>query len=220
MTDALFAFHEVSVDVGPAHLLGPVDLTIANSGITVVSGPSGAGKSTLLRLCNRLEVPTGGSITHRGRELREWDVLELRRQVGMVFQNAALFGGSVRDNLAVAAPKRSDRFYRESLEQAALDPALLDQEAATLSGGEAQRLCLARTMATTPRVLLLDEPTSALDDAATRAFEATARALSDGGVPIIWVSHSADQINRIADAHIAVRDGVIDTTTDRPEEIR
>ena len=89
----------------------------------------------------------------------------------------------------------------------ALDPGLISQEARTLSGGELQRMCLARTLVTQPETLLLDEPTSALDEQPKRVFEATARDLAGQGITIIWVTHDKAQAQRIADRIYQLRDG-------------
>jgi putative ABC transport system ATP-binding protein len=172
-----------------------------------VSGPSGAGKTTLLRLCNRLEVPDTGVVCYRGQPLEELDPLVLRRQVGMVFQRPTPFPGTVADNLAVARPKADTEELSIALERVALDPGLLGQEARTLSGGELQRMCLARTLVTQPETLLLDEPTSALDAQPKQVFEATARNLAAQGITIIWITHDDAQACRVADRIYQLRDG-------------
>jgi putative ABC transport system ATP-binding protein len=173
----------------------------------VVSGPSGAGKTTLLRLCNRLEIPDTGVVSYRGQPLDELDPLALRRRVGMVFQRSTPFPGTVAGNLAVARPEAGTAEMSVALERVALDPVLLGQEARTLSGGELQRMCLARTLITGPETLLLDEPTSALDEQPKLVFEDTARALAAQGITIIWVTHDDVQAGRVADRIYHVRDG-------------
>jgi putative ABC transport system ATP-binding protein len=173
----------------------------------VVSGPSGAGKTTLLRLCNRLEVPDAGTVCYRGQPLDKLDPLELRRRVGMVFQRPTPFPGSVADNLAVARPDAATGELSSALDRVALDPGLLGQEARTLSGGELQRMCLARTLVTQPGTLLLDEPTSALNAQPKQVFEATARHLAAQGITIIWVTHDDAQARRIADRICQLRGG-------------
>src|SRR6516165_9590563 len=137
-------FDRVTVARAGRRVLDGVTARIPAAGITVVSGPSGAGKTTLLRLCNRLEVPDGGTVCYRGRRLDELDPLELRRRVGMVFQRPTPFPGTVADNLAVARPAAVTSELITALERVALDPGLLGQEARTLSGGDLQRMCLAR----------------------------------------------------------------------------
>lgn len=202
-TPALYAFEGVTVEGdGRARLLD-LHATLPPEGITVVAGPSGAGKTTLLRLCNRLEIPTRGTVRFRGADVAGMEPLELRRRAGMVFQRPTLFGGTVRDNLVVAAPTATRDEILEALRQAALDPSFLDRPADRLSGGEAQRVCLARTLVTGPEVLLLDEPTSSLDRAPEAAFEALARRLAGDGMPIVWVTHDLSQLRRLAD-HVLV----------------
>jgi putative ABC transport system ATP-binding protein len=188
-------------------VLDGVTARIPAAGITVVSGPSGAGKTTLLRLCNRLEIPDEGRVCYHGQPLDELDPLVLRRRVGMVFQRPAPFPGTVADNLAVARPDAGTGELSTALERVALDPGLLGQEARTLSGGELQRMCLARTLVTRPETLLLDEPTSALDAQPKLVFEATARDLAAQGITIIWVTHDDAQAARVADRIYQLRDG-------------
>jgi putative ABC transport system ATP-binding protein len=207
---AAFELERVTVVRAGRRVLDEVTAWIPAAGITVVSGPSGAGKTTLLRLCNRLEVPDGGRVCYRGQPLDELDPLVLRRRVGMVFQRATPFPGSVADNLAVARPNADAGELGTTLKRVALDPALLGQEARTLSGGELQRMCLARTLVTGPETLLLDEPTSALDEQPKRVFEDAARGLAGQGVTIIWVTHDEAQAARVADRIYQLRDGHLD----------
>lgn len=205
---ALFDFDDVVVRFGDVVVLDRVTTTVEDGGsITCLLGPSGAGKSTLLRLCNRLEVPTSGRIRYRGTDLADRDPLRLRREVGMVFQRPTLFPGTIRDNLGVARPDGDRSDYVAALERARLPDAFLDREADELSGGEAQRACLARTLVTEPSVLLMDEPTSALDPTATRGLEELGRGLADDGMPIVWVTHDLSQSARIADRRIVLVDG-------------
>ena len=202
-----FEFERVTVLRAGRRVLDQVVAAIPAAGITVVSGPSGAGKTTLLRLCNRLEVPDEGAVSYRGQRLDELDPLALRRRVGMVFQRPTPFPGSVADNLAVAHPDAGAEELSAALNRVALDPGLLGQDARTLSGGELQRMCLARTLVTRPETLLLDEPTSALDAQPKQVFEATARHLADQGITIVWVTHDDAQARRVSDRIYQLRDG-------------
>ena len=202
-----FEFDRVTVRRAGRRVLDEVTACIPAAGITVISGPSGAGKTTLLRLCNRLEVPDQGVVRYRGRPVDDLDPLALRRRAGMVFQRPTPFPGSVADNLAVAHPDAGAEGMSAALRRVALDPALLAQEARTLSGGELQRMCLARTLVTRPETLLLDEPTSALDAQPKRVFETTARDLAAQGITIIWVTHDSAQADRVADQIYQLRDG-------------
>lgn len=125
----------------------------------------------------------------------------------MVFQRPVVFAGTVRDNLRVAAPDASDDELRALLDRCELHEDVLDRDADTLSGGEQQRACLARTLATHPETLLMDEPTSSLDADATRALERLIAAEAARGVAIVLVSHDPQQVDRLADARIALAAG-------------
>ena len=204
----LFEFGDVVVRFGDDVVLDHVTASVPDGGsITCLLGASGAGKSTLLRLCNRLEVPTEGEVRFRGRPLQDTDPLELRRHVGMVFQRPTLFAGSVRDNLLVAEPAADEDAMTDALRRARLPATFLDRDGDSLSGGEAQRACLARTLITEPEVLLMDEPTSALDPTATKGLEELGRALADEGMPVLWVTHDLAQSDRIADRRIVLVGG-------------
>ncbi len=176
---------------------------VPDRGVTVLAGPSGAGKSTLLRCCNRLERPTSGRVELRGVDVSTLDPLRLRRRVGMVFQRPTPFPGSVLENLRVATPGLTEVEAGAALHDVGLDPSLASRAATELSGGEAQRVCLARTLVTEPEVVLLDEVTSSVDPAARRGLEALARVLASRGVAVLWVTHDLAQLRRLAD-HVLV----------------
>lgn len=215
MPQPLFSFDDVSVRFGDASALHDVCLEIPADGVTALVGPSGAGKSTLLRLCNRLEVPTAGTVSFLGEDTAGLDPLVLRRRVGMVFQRPALFPGTVRDNLQVARPGVGDDRCTTVLERAGLPAAFLDRVADELSGGEAQRACLARTLVTEPEVLLMDEPTASLDPAAVADLERSTRQLAGDGVILVWVTHDLAQARRIADRHVVLHHGTVATGDER-----
>ena len=206
-------FDDVSLVVDeadpPVAVLRHVDLDLPLTGVTALVGPSGSGKSTLLRLCNRLEVPTSGRVLLDGRDIADLDPLALRRRLGMVFQRPTLFPGTVRDNCRVADPGGGDERFAAVLERCGLSADLLDRTADDLSGGEAQRACIARSLLTGPEVLLLDEATSALDPDNRHRIEHLARDLADGGTPVLWVTHDLDQAARLADRTVVVLDGAI-----------
>ena len=201
----LFAFESVSVGPAGARRLDGLDAELPPGGLTVVAGPSGSGKSTLLRLCNRLEVPSAGVVRHRGTDVSERDPLQLRREVAIVFQRPVTFAGTVLDNLREADAACDEARGAELLERAGLDASFLERDAGELSGGEAQRACLARALATDPRVMLMDEPTSALDGKAAAVLERLAEQLVDDGTPVVWVTHSEEQMRRLAD-HVLLLD--------------
>jgi putative ABC transport system ATP-binding protein len=208
----LFAFEHLSVrgDDG-GWRLHDVEGSVPDGGITALVGPSGSGKSTLLRCCNRLVVPAEGRVLFRGADVAGLDVLELRRQVAMVFQKPTPFPGTGRDNLLVADPAIDDDRARELLDRVQLGPEFLDRNATQLSGGEAQRLCLARSLAVDPVAVLMDEVTSSVDPPTRRALEELAVSLAGGGIPIVWVTHDLGQARRVAGMILVVVDGRIAT---------
>jgi putative ABC transport system ATP-binding protein len=194
---------------GGRRVLRGVDLAVPDRGITALVGPSGAGKSSLLRLLNRLEAPDEGAVLFRGRDVAGLDPLWLRRRVGMVFQRPTPFPGTVRDNLLVGAPDAGPGALAAALGRVGLDADLLERPADDLSGGELQRMCLARALAAGPEALLLDEPTSSLDARAREVVEATGTRLAREGVPLVWVTHDVEQAERIADRVAVVADGTV-----------
>ena len=182
---------------------------VPRDGVTVLVGPSGSGKSTLLRCCNRLEVPTTGRVLYCGEDIATLDPLGLRRRVGMVFQRPTPFPGTVRENLQVAEPTIPDAVAGSVLGQVGLDVSFLDRVATELSGGEAQRVCLARTLVTQPEVVLMDEVTSSVDPAQRLGLEGLAGSLASQRVAVVWVTHDLDQMRRVADHVLVVVNGRI-----------
>ncbi len=178
-------------------------------GSSCLFGPSGSGKSTTLRLLNRLIDPDSGRVLYEGSDVREQDVLALRREACLVPQLPALVEGTVADNVSYG-PRLSGHSFdaRTPLELAGLDPALAERPADRLSVGEQQRVMLARALALQPRVLLLDEPTSALDAKATVAVETTLEQLrSRTGISIVLVTHDESQARRLAEWVVRIDEG-------------
>jgi putative ABC transport system ATP-binding protein len=179
--------------------------------VLALVGPSGAGKSSLLRLLNRLDEPTHGTVYLQGTDYRALAPRELRRKVGMVTQRPYLFPGSVADNLRFGPAQRGERMADSAVGDLLSRVGLEGYAArgvANLSGGEMQRVSVARTLANGPLVLLLDEPTSALDDAAKREVEALVRAIvRDQGLGCVMVTHDLDQAARLADRALALEHG-------------
>jgi len=178
------------------------ELTVGISeGTTCIAGPSGAGKSTLLRLFNRLADPAVGTVRYRGRDVRDYDVLALRREVGLVPQLPAMLAGTVAMNVSFGAQlagKAAD--VPTALRLAGLDETFADRPAGRLSVGEQQRVMLARALALQPKVLLLDEPTAALDERSKAAVERTLLHLRERlSVSFVFVTHELAQAERLAD---------------------
>lgn len=202
-----FTLNDVTVRRGTSALLDSVTCRIPTGACTAVIGPSGAGKSTLLRLLNRLEEPTKGTVSLSGRPLPTWDVLALRRQVTLVGQQPVLLGDTVLADLQVGRPELTGRLAADLLERVQLPAGYLKRPTAGLSGGEAQRLCLARALAVNPQILLLDEPTSALDAANTTAVESAVRTLVTQGLTVVLVSHDTVQVRRICEQVLVLNGG-------------
>ncbi len=208
---SVFTVEDVTVTRGVGdthtHPLANVRLEMAAGRCTVVVGPSGAGKSTLLRLLNRLEEPSAGHVLFHRRPITSYDVLELRRRVGLVQQAPVLLGETVIDDLRVAVPTLSESDCADLLRQVGLAAEFLPRETGGLSGGEGQRVCLARALSLHPEVLLLDEPTSALDAFAGHAVESVLRGLLDHGLTLVMVSHDLRQARRLADDVVVLSAG-------------
>jgi ABC-type methionine transport system ATPase subunit len=200
-------------------ILHDISLEVSAGKITSLIGPSGSGKSTLLRCLNRLWEPPPGAIFLEETDITTLDVLALRRRVGMLFQTAALFEGTVAGNVAygpgLGGQLLSPERIAELLKMAGLEADLAHKPADQLSGGQAQRVALARTLANEPDVLLLDEPTSALDPAATQRVEETVLSLRDTlGLTVVWVSHAIEQVERTADHVVLLVEGrIVETGT-------
>jgi putative ABC transport system ATP-binding protein len=203
---------------GAATVLAGIDAEIPAGCCTGVTGPSGAGKSTLLRLLNRLEDPAAGRVLLDGTPLLEWDVLALRRRVVLVGQQPVLLSDTVGAELRVAAPQLSEDGVADLLGQVGLPTDLGQRGTTGLSGGEAQRVCLARALAVQPAALLLDEPTSGLDAASAAAIETLVDALVAAGRTVVVVSHHTRWIRRVAH-HVLVLDRGRLTAVGKPGEI-
>jgi tungstate transport system ATP-binding protein len=189
----------LSFETSGRRVIDRLDLVVDEPGITVIMGPNGAGKSVLLRLMHGLITPTGGEIWWGGKRLDR----ELKRRQAMVFQKPVLLRRSAAANiwhaLGLRGIARSDRTIRVG---DALKLAGLEQRATTparvLSGGEQQRLCLARALSLKPDILMLDEPTASLDPASTLAIEELLIDAQRRGIKIIVVTHDVGQARRLA----------------------
>lgn len=211
MTDAgLFELDQVVVHRGGRRVFGPVSLVVPADGPVVITGPSGSGKSSLLRLFDRLDAPSSGTLRYRGVDVATLAPGEHRRRVAMVFQRPIALPGTVADNLRAAVPTLDDAAIATALEQVGLAAELAERDARDLSGGEGQRMCLARSLATSPEVVLFDEPTSSLDADNARRIEDLALGLHDRGITAIWVTHDQDQARRLARHVIVVADGTVE----------
>lgn len=195
-SDVPVELEDVSVLAGPVALVDGVTMRLTPGAPTVLIGPNGAGKTTLLRIVMGLIAPSRGRVTWAGRE----HVAPDRRAI--VFQRPAMLrrsaAGNIRYALAAAAAPRAKRTERITELLALVGLSGLERRPARrLSGGEQQRLALARALAREPDLLLLDEPTASLDPAATKAIEDIVSAVAARGVKVVMSSHDLGQARRV-----------------------
>ena len=211
----IFDVKNVSIYYGSFRAVTNVSLTIYEHQITAFIGPSGCGKTTVLRTLNRMnDLVAGarveGDVFYRGENLYGKDVspIAVRRRIGMVFQKPNPFPKSIYDNVAygpringIRNKSELNEIVERSLRQAALWDEVknrLGNSGLGLSGGQAQRLCIARTLAVEPDVVLMDEPASALDPIATGAIEDLMKEIKDK-YTIVIVTHNMQQATRVSD---------------------
>ena len=225
----VLGIRDLAVFYGAFRAVRDVNLPIRQHEITAMIGPSGCGKSTVLRCLNRMNdlIPSArveGSVDYHGVDLYgpKVDPIEVRRRIGMVFQKPNPFPKSIRDNITygpkIAGVKKGelDGILESSLRKAALWDEVKDrlgESALGLSGGQAQRLCIARAVATNPEVLLMDEPCSALDPIATGRIEDLMQEIKDD-YTIVIVTHNMQQAARVSD-RTAFFTAEVDSTSDR-----
>ena len=196
-SDLPLVLDDVSMQAGATTILNRLSLSITPGAPTLIVGPNGAGKTTLLRLCMGLDAPSSGRITWGGRA----DCAPLRRAI--LFQRPVMLrrttAANVAYGLAQAGTPRRLRAQRVAalLERVGLSD-LAQRPARRLSGGEQQRLALARALARDPEILLLDEPTANLDPAATRGVEEIVLMAAQSGIKIVMASHDLGQLRRLA----------------------
>ena len=213
MSDIIKAKH-LNLWYGTNHALKDINISLPEKKISALIGPSGCGKSTFLKTLNRMnDLVEGcrieGNVTLCDTDIyHDIDVTALRKRVGMVFQKPNPFPMSIYDNIAygprvhgIKSKVKLDEIVERSLKQAAIWDECKDRlktSALSMSGGQQQRLCIARALAVEPEVLLMDEPTSALDPISTSKIEDLALELKDS-YSIIIVTHNMQQAVRIAD---------------------
>lgn len=209
--EAMQISRTLDLATGPRSLLRDVNFQLEQGQILAVLGPSGAGKSTLLRMINRLDEPTEGTVLFHGQDYRELDPRNLRRQIGMVMQHAYLFPGTAAINVRYGPSQYGDRLTADQVSDWMRQVGMAgyeDRDIANLSGGEAQRVSIARALANQPRVLLLDEPTSALDDASKQEIEQLLVSLvRERNTTCVWVTHDVAQARRVADLVLKLEAG-------------
>lgn len=197
---------DLRLTIGERALLRGINLVVDNPGISVVMGPNGAGKSLFLRCLHGLITPDQGTIN-----LGVKSVIESRNEQAMVFQHPILLRRTALQNLAFAAPDLA-KTDPDKLKHALQSVNLLNranQPARMLSGGEQQRLALARALLSQPSLLLLDEATASLDPASVLMIESLVKAKSAEGTKVILISHDQAQARRLADEVIFISKGEV-----------
>lgn len=202
-----FSNHETKI-------LSNVSGELAHGKITTFVGPSGAGKTTLFKLLNGLLTADTGEIIIDGKKIEQFDPGLLRRHVGIVLQEATMIPKTVYDNLALPSHLQGTTLKEHEAERlltlVGLEHNLLKRNTKELSGGQKQKLSIARTLANEPKILLLDEITSSLDKVSQHAIEALIKDLNEKyNLTILWITHNIDQAVAIGDQTWVMMDGQV-----------
>ncbi|MFW6308675.1 MAG: ABC transporter ATP-binding protein [bacterium] len=190
-------------------------LEIKEKEITCVVGQSGGGKTTFLRLLNNMISPTKGQIKFRGKELTDYDPINLRREILMLPQNPVVFPGTIRKNFQLAqkyaGQNQEEKNYNQILDKVALGDFSLDDSVENFSGGEQQRLALARVLLLKPQILLLDEPSSALDEE-TEDFiiQMVVDYIKQQQGTLIMITHSLEIAQKYGSTIVTITNGEIE----------
>ncbi|MEI3597666.1 MULTISPECIES: ABC transporter ATP-binding protein [unclassified Oceanobacillus] len=203
-TEYAIELENVSYSDGPLKIIKNVSGSFRKGKITSLVGPSGAGKTTLFRLCNGLISPTHGTISIYSKNIQEYEPTKLRRNVGLALQNATMLQGTVYKNLqlprTLAGETLTEDEAADLLTKVSLDKDLLKRDVGDLSGGQRQKVSIARTLVNQPEILLLDEITSSLDRVSTNDIENLIEKINkENGVTIIWITHNLNQATQIGD---------------------
>lgn len=194
-------------------IVSNITFNVSLGEVTAIIGPSGAGKSSLLMLLNRLVDPQKGKIIYHNKELLSYPIVEVRRKIGMVFQSSSLFEGTVEANIKYGPSilgKWKKEMGPELLKKVKLPIDYLQRDVEHLSGGEKQRVALARTLANDPEIFLLDEVTSALDLQSVEFVEQLLVELAkEQNKAIVMVTHNINQAERISDQILFMDNGSI-----------
>ncbi|ANU15989.1 phosphate ABC transporter ATP-binding protein [Planococcus maritimus] len=207
-------FQHVDYRIGDTEILSNITGSFPQGRITTLVGPSGAGKSTLLKLCNSLISPENGEIFVKDKAIGDYDPVELRRMVGMALQSAPMISGTVYENLNLPLDLQGQRLAKEDalelLEDVGLKGDLLDRKVKELSGGQRQKVSIARTLVNKPEILLMDEITSSLDRASKHEVEELISKINRKyGTTIIWITHNLQQALEIGDYTWVMMDGQV-----------
>lgn len=200
----IITFEHVYYSDGDVPILKDITGSFYEGKITTLVGPSGAGKTTLFRLCNGLITPDSGEILIKGKKISSYDPIDLRRKVGLALQSATMLSGSVWKNLSLPLTLRGEKLAEHEakrlLNLVGLEEKFLNRNVKDLSGGQRQKVSIARTLANQPKVLLLDEITSSLDRVSQQDIEELIVKINKQyGTTIIWITHNLEQAASISD---------------------
>jgi len=204
MTNKAIELENVYYSDGKQQIIRGVSGFFQKGKITTLVGPSGAGKTTLFRLCNGLISPAEGDIFIDSQHIDSYEPTALRRKVGLALQSAAMLPGTVHDNLSLPRTLTGEVLSKEEgellLERVALEKTMPGQDIENLSGGQRQKVSIARTLINRPDILLMDEITSSLDRVSRQDIETLIQTINkDSHVTIIWITHNLEQAVRIGD---------------------
>ncbi|MBN2231007.1 MAG: ATP-binding cassette domain-containing protein [Candidatus Thorarchaeota archaeon] len=211
-TEHLLEFVNVSMAFDDRQLFQNFNLTVDSNEVVGLTGQSGSGKSTLLRIAVDLVTPQSGEVYALDRPVKDWDPRELRRNVILVLQESQMFPNTVRDNLTwglkIHGESIDDEALLKILEEVQLSSLDLDDDAFNLSGGEKQRIAIARAMMMNPKALLLDEPTAALDtESAIAVEEVLDELIKTHQIGILIVTHNVEQARRFTSRVVDIHAG-------------
>lgn len=200
VTQAILQLNALNFKANNKEIIKDINLTVNEGDFLTIMGPSGSGKSTLLKLIGWQIDSTSGSIQFKGKDINEYNPMDYRKEVSYFFQNAVLFGKTVRDNLSFPAEIREEEFDEQralkGLREVQLPTEYLTKEINELSGGERQRVALIRNMMYPPKVLLMDEVTSSLDQENRQNILNCVKNLNEkNNTTILWVTHNQEEID-------------------------
>ena len=211
--DTILKVQDLGYENGGKVILKNISFDLRLGEHLAIVGSSGSGKSTLLRLLNRLLEPTSGKVYFDGQDYTEIPPRELRRKVGLILQQPFLFPGTVADNLRFGPAQRGEAISDEAIAELLANVDLPDfagRDVANLSGGEAQRVSIARTLANSPEILLMDEPTSALDEESRLQVEKLVCDIAQRQkLTFIIVTHDMPQAGRLAETALVLEGGSV-----------
>lgn len=209
---AAIQFSHVNYQSGDTQILHDITGWFPKNRITTLVGPSGAGKTTLFRLCNGLISPGSGEIYIDDQKISSYDPVELRRKVGIALQTATMVPGTVRKNMALSFELQGKELPAETAEEmirlVGLDEGFLERDAKDLSGGQRQKVSIARTLVMKPEILLLDEITSSLDRVSQQEIEELIVRINETyHTTIMWITHNLKQALSIGEYTWVMMDG-------------